>query len=465
MNPKKRPLHFADHLFFYLDKKSQPMHIMGIFVFELPEKVSEQAFFAPLIDEIQTGKALPIFPLNQKLKNRLFWEIQDNFDYQQHFFVNRLTDKQNQLDDLFALVGCLHEVALSRAKPLWEFHLVQNLAPESLGKPHRFAVVLKIHHTMTDGIALMRLLKSSLADNPAEQCGFPFWQTAQTATKAPQKTQKQNTAKPSKPLLTSGFANVKNTATALFDRLGDQPDGFTSPYQTPKSLLNQPIDHTRQVVVKAFAKSRFSTLARHFKTTTNDIALAVCSGALRQYLLGENALPNKSLTTFVPVSLRRDDTQAGNQLSFLPATLGTDKNNPLDRLADIEKSMADGKNRFQNLSPSQVVAYSAVVYGAVMANLITGVAPYRQGFNVLISNVPASRTPLYLNGAKLTNIYPASVLFQGQAMNITFANFLDTIDFGITVCPSVLPNADKLPVLLENALGELETIMATGTNT
>lgn len=461
MTQAKRPLHFADHLFLYLDKKTQPMHIIGVCIFELPIGVSDDEFFAPLIHKIKTGELVPIAPLRQMLKNRLFWQTVSDFDYRQHFFVKRLDDHHNDLKALTKMVSDLHEHSLNYNIPLWEFHLVQNLAPPTPNAPRRFAILMKLHHSMTDGIALMRLIKAGLSETPDSKGVFPFWQPKDDTTPQKSKSAKNqhSTRPPIGTLLKSSLHNVGATATALFERFGTQPDGFTSPYQTPKSILNQPIDRSRQLAFVTLEKARFERLATHFNTSTNNIALAVCAGALRQYLINQNALPHKPLTTFVPISLRQDNTQTGNQLSFLPANLGTDKDNPLDRLAIINQSIDDGKNRFKNLSPAQVVAYSAVVYGAVMTNLITGIAPYHQGFNVLISNIPAIRHEQYLNGARLAHIYPASVLFNGQAMNITFSNFKETVDFGFTVCPTVLPNAELLPHLLEQSLAELEMLL------
>lgn len=80
----------------------------------------------------------------------------------------------------------------------------------------------------------------------------------------------------------------------------------------------------------------------------------------------------------------------------------------------------------------------------------------KQAFNLIISNVPGSEKPLYWNGARLQALYPASVVFNGQAMNITLASYLDKIEFGITACSKTLPHVQDMLLLIEEELQLLE---------
>ena len=62
--------------------------------------------------------------------------------------------------------------------------------------------------------------------------------------------------------------------------------------------------------------------------------LAVCSGALRRYLLGLAALPDAPLIAMVPVALRAKDRQrdGGNAVGAVMCNLGTDQADPAERL-------------------------------------------------------------------------------------------------------------------------------------
>ena len=87
--------------------------------------------------------------------------------------------------------------------------------------------------------------------------------------------------------------------------------------------------------------------------------------------------------------------------------------------------------------------------------LVVGGKMPRPPFNLVISNVPGPRRPLYLNGAKLEALYPLSVLLHGQALNITVTSHEDVMDFGILGCRSVMPDIDKLALYLNDSFSEL----------
>ena len=77
--------------------------------------------------------------------------------------------------------------------------------------------------------------------------------------------------------------------------------------------------------------------------------MAICAGALRKYLLAQNALPKKPLIAMVPVSLH-DATTHGNQVGMLLANLGTNVADPLKRLDSVVKSTTIAKNRLMKMS-------------------------------------------------------------------------------------------------------------------
>jgi diacylglycerol O-acyltransferase len=53
------------------------------------------------------------------------------------------------------------------------------------------------------------------------------------------------------------------------------------------------------------------------------VVLAVCSGALREYLISHNSLPKKPLIAMVPASLRTDDSDVSNRITMILANLAT----------------------------------------------------------------------------------------------------------------------------------------------
>ena len=188
------------------------------------------------------------------------------------------------------------------------------------------------------------------------------------------------------------------------------------------------------------------------------MALAICSGALRSYLLQLEQLPEEPLIAFVPVSLRKDDSASGNQASLVLCNLATNVDDPIERIKAIHASMTMGKDKFGRMEQAQVINYSAISYAWEGVNLLTNAYPKKQAFNILISNVPGPKEPLYWNGATLSALYPASVVFNGQALNITFSSYLDKLHFGIVGCDKTLPNLEYLTEALDTELLKLEMI-------
>lgn len=454
-----KTLSVLDYLFLFLENKKQPMHIAGLCLFELPIGASDD--FIPKLIKTLTKHQQADFPFNHKPHRWFFWQRDEQFNLSHHFHHITLAPNSS-LDDLLSHLSKKHSQIISKDKPLWTLYLIDNICPADGSDRPRFAIWIKIHHSLADGVAGMRLIKKSLSSDPNCREFSPFWATS------PKNRQQINelidTTQPAKTLIKQQLSAIYPVIKALTLGLKEHFNPyspFVSTFDAPKSILNQRITSTRHLSVASFDKSRFSDTAKALSITTNDLLLAVCSGALRAYLMSQNALPAKPLIAFVPISLRRDDSITGNQLSFLLTNLGTHLDTATARLSAIKDSIDDGKQRFARLSPAQVICYSAIAYGWAGINLATGLLPTRQAFNLIISNVPSDSTPLYLYGAKLVGIYPASVLFDGQAMNITLTNHQDQIDFGITACSTALPNIGRFLSLVADELGVFERLAKT----
>ena len=132
---------------------------------------------------------------------------------------------------------------------------------------------------------------------------------------------------------------------------------------------------------------------------------------------------------------------------------------PLERLEIIRRSMQNSKQRFSRMTANEILNYSAVVYGPAGLNIMSGMLPKRQAFNLVISNVPGPREPLYWNGAKLDALYPASIVMDGQALNITMTSYLDKLEVGLTACRNALPKMQNLLTHLEDEIQRFEEII------
>ncbi|WP_300314135.1 wax ester/triacylglycerol synthase family O-acyltransferase [uncultured Psychrobacter sp.] len=448
----------VDQLFLLLESRKQPMHVGGLFLFELPEEEQgkDSEFVYQLVQQLQNSEVPPSFPFNQVLENLLFWKTDDQFDVEHHFRHVALPNP-GRVRELLMYISKEHSRLLDRAMPLWECHVIEGILPEAEGMPERFALYFKIHHSLVDGIAAMRLVQKALSQSPNEPVTLPIWSLITRHGKKAENL--LPTARSASRIIKEQLSTIKPVFTELIDNFkhNGKPD-YVGTFDAPMSVLNQRISASRRIAAQSYDLQRFHTIAAAFSVNQNDVVLAVCAGAIRRYLLTMEALPNKPLIAFVPMSLRKDESASGNQVSFLMANLGTHLEDPIKRMQLIHDSMNSGKRRFRRMNKAQVINYSAIAYAWEGLNVLTGIFPKKQAFNLIISNVPGSKEPLYWNGAPLKALYPASILVDGQAMNITLATYLDRIEFCITACSKLLPRVQDILLLMEEELSLLENI-------
>lgn len=448
----------VDQLFLLLESRKQPMHVGGLFLFELPEEEQgkDSEFVYQLVQQLQNSEVPPSFPFNQVLENLLFWKTDDQFDVEHHFRHVALPNP-GRVRELLMYISKEHSRLLDRAMPLWECHVIEGILPEAEGMPERFALYFKIHHSLVDGIAAMRLVQKALSQSPNEPVTLPIWSLITRHGKKAENL--LPTARSASRIIKEQLSTIKPVFTELIDNFkhNGKPD-YVGIFDAPMSVLNQRISASRRIAAQSYDLQRFYTIADAFGVNQNDVVLAVCAGAIRRYLLTMEALPSKPLIAFVPMSLRKDESASGNQISFLMANLGTHLEDPVKRMQLIHDSMNSGKRRFRRMNKAQVINYSAIAYAWEGLNVLTGIFPKKQAFNLIISNVPGSKEPLYWNGAPLKALYPASILVDGQAMNITLATYLDRIEFCITACSKLLPRVQDILLLMEEELSLLENI-------
>lgn len=449
-----RPLHPIDFIFLSLEKRQQPMHVGGLFLFQIP-KNSPSTFIQDLVTDIRNSKCKPVAPFNNTL-NGLFWDKDDEFDLDHHFRHIALPHP-GRIRELLIYISQEHSTLIDRAKPLWTCTIIEGI------EGNRFAMYFKIHHAMVDGVASMRLMEKSFAKDPNIHSIVPPWciekRRSQPETKNPVRrlSSKLSHLKQQMNIVPGVYHELTQ---ALHDRRHD-PD-YVSSFQAPVCILNQRISASRRFAAQSFNLQRFRHIAKALQITLNDVILAVCSGALREYLISLNSLPAKPLIAMVPTSIRSDnDSDTSNRITMILANLATHISDPIERAKIISRSVSNAKTRFKRMTQDQILGYSAFVYAAAGLNIISGLMPKHQAFNLVISNVPGPREPLYWNGAKLEALYPASVVFDGQALNITLTSYLDKLEVGIVACRNTLPKVQSLLMLLEQEIQNYERHLGT----
>jgi diacylglycerol O-acyltransferase / wax synthase len=454
-----------DAMFLGGESREQPMHVGGLMLFELPEGAgrdhvfpeSSRDFVSRLYHEMVAAPEVnPVFA--RRVRNRPVdlgywsWEQDDEIDLEYHVRLSGLA-RPGRFRELFELTSRLHGTLLDRHRPLWEMHLIEGV------EGRRFAIYSKIHHSMIDGVTALRWMQDTLTTDPT-RTGMPATYALPPKVTAP---------RPETSLL-QAMAKVPGDALRTAAGLAGLPLAgvksmlhSTMPFQAPRTIFNQQVTGARRFAAQSWPIERLEKVRAITGATLNDVLLAMCSGALRNYLLELDALPDKALTAMVPVSLRTSDDApgGGNSLATLIADLATDQADPECRIRRIMASTAHGKRVLSDLSPLQNLIVGALGFGvAGPAAVLPGVAgrttpPY----NVVISNVPGpADSPLYWNRSRLLGMYPASIVLNGQALNISVTSYAHELHFGLIGCRRTVPHLQRMLTHLETSLTELEKI-------
>jgi len=313
-----------------------------------------------------------------------------------------------------------------------------------------------------DGVSGLRLLQRSLSESQDER-SLPAW----WAPRRRPSPKRASSGGGVGSLLSVPTAAVRGAVdlvrlTPTVARLAQQAlqeQATVLPLQAPKSMLNVPITGARRFAAQSWSFDTIRSVAKASGTTVNDVVLAMCSTALRAYLLELDALPDAPLIAMTPVSLRREDSgeDSGNAVGSILCNLATDVDDPAQRLQAIHDSMTQGKQLFSGLNQLQASAVSAAVMSPLLLSMVpgglAGFAP--PPFNLVISNVPGPSNPLYWNGARLAGVYPLSIPTAYQALNITVTSYAGNMEFGLTGCRRSVPHLQRLLVHIDDALEEL----------
>jgi WS/DGAT/MGAT family acyltransferase len=442
----------TDSVFLMTESREHPMHVGGLQLFQPPEGAGPE-FVRETYDALVANRDFQ--PTFRKRPARLLggignvaWAYDDADDIDIEYHVRRSAlPTPGRVRELLELTSRLHSSLLDRHHPLWEAHFVEGL------NDGRFAVYSKFHHSLIDGVSALRLMQRTLSTDPDDTELQAIWSLSRRHRQSVGKSRWQTLTELAGSVAAFGPSTWSLARAALVEQQ------LTLPFAAPKTMLNVPIGGARRVAAQSWALDRFKSIKRAAGVTVNDVVLAMCAGALREYLLDQQALPDTPLIAMVPVSMRSEEAadSGGNQVGALLCNLATDVDDPAKRLETISASMRGNKKVFSELPRLQAFALSAFLIAPLGLAVVPGfVSSAPPPFNIVISNVPGPTEPMYWGGARLDGNYPLSIALDGQALNITLANNADNIDFGLVGCRRSVPHLQRLLSHLESSLKDLE---------
>lgn len=453
-----KPLSPTDQLFLWLEKRQQPMHVGGLQVFSFPDDAPDD-YVAQLAEKLRQYTEVTS-PFDRRLNSRLaqpVWVHDEHLDLEHHFRFEALPTP-GRIRELLSFVSAEHSHLMDRERPLWEFHLIEGL------KDRQFAVYIKIHHSLMDGISAMRMFQRMLSTDPTQRSMPPIWDLSARTGRDSDSGSPSLWRSIAHLLGASGkqLGTVPAVARELLRTVNEarKDPAYDSIFHAPRSILNQKITGSRRFAAQSYSMKRIKAVCKAFGATVNDVVTAMCATALRTYLMNQDALPEKSLVAMVPVSLRKDESSEGNQVGVILANLHTDESDAGERLRKIHRGIQEAKDRYAKMSSDEIINYTALTLAPAAFNFLTGMAPSWQTFNVVISNVPGPKETSYWNGAKLEGMYPVSIAMDRLALNMTLTSYNDQIEFGLIGCRRTLPSLQRMLDYLEDGLAELEQAAA-----
>jgi diacylglycerol O-acyltransferase / wax synthase len=440
----------TDSVFLLGESREHPMHVGGLSLYEPPEGAGLE-FVRDFYDTLVAQQDFQPTFLKRPATflggiANLGWSYDKDLDIDYHVRRSALPSP-GRVRDLLELTSLLHSSLLDRHRPLWEAYIIEGL------KDGRFAIYTKMHHSLIDGVSALKLMQRALSTDPDDTEIRAPWSLRKPKRKSAPSSQLSSLMHTAGSLAALAPSTVSLARAALFEQQ------LTLPFGAPRTMLNVKIGGARRCAAQSWSVDRIKNVKNAAGVTLNDVVLAMCSGALRYYLLEQDALPDTPLLAMVPVSLRREDEAdaGGNLVGAILCSLATDIEDPAKRLEAVSESMYKNKTVFSQLPRVQALALSALNMSALAMSAVPGwVTSTSPPFNLIISNVPGPREQLYYGGARLDGSYPLSAILDGQALNITLVSNADTLDFGLVGCRRSVPHLQRLLAHLESSLKDLE---------
>jgi diacylglycerol O-acyltransferase / wax synthase len=484
-----RQLTGVDAVFLYMETRNSFGHVSSVSVYENPGDGYQpfETFRAqvearlPLIEPFR--RRLVTVPLEL---DHPYWANDPEFDLDFHVRSIGLAPPGNE-DQLANQVARIIGRPLDRTRPLWEAYVIEGLEGGD------FAILTKVHHATIDGASGAELLTMLLDPSP-DTVFEPLadtWKPDSVPSqldmlgrgmialgRSPQRLVKYQ--------LRLARQLTRSRGTGLSEMLGmvrpfgpvlqstnrsevrDAPPVLPT-RSAPPTPFNRSITPHRRFAYRSASLARIRALKTAYGVTVNDIVMTICAGALRTYLTELDALPSEPLVAMVPVSIRtgEEENKWTNRVSAIFAALPTHLDDPAERVQFMHEAMLAAKGQFDLIPADALADFTQFAPPALATRALRMATAARLGdrlnmpVNVVISNVPGPRDPLYLpGGARLKHYYPVSTIVEGQGLNITVQSYLDTLDFGLVACRELVPDLWHVADLCLTEIDALEAAIA-----
>lgn len=502
-----------DAAFLALESPTNHLHVASLLIVD-PAGVAGGWTFERVRHQVRSR--LPLLPPFRRRLVRVPFGINhplwtDVADVDLTFHVRRAAlPRPGGPQELAEVVADLLGRPLDRTRPLWELHVIEGLADDLA------AVLIKAHHCALDGVSgnelLARLLdreetptalglgleeaeeEEEEANNPASDTRGPEVvpddeEEAETNDPAPDASGRGVVPDEAEPTIESDpepteaeligdavaglpggdrlVSAVQRTLATVFSvrhrNMASSEPPPPSPFTAPRTSLNVRIGPWRRAAWVRLSLDDLKVVTATLGGTANDVVLALCSGALRSYLANRGEDPEGDLIALVPLSVRsrHERVALGNRVSPMLVSLATGTAGAVDRLRAITAGTTRALAQDRLVDRDLLAEWAELVVPALAAPaarlgsrlLVGGALP--PAFNIIVSNVPGPRRPLFLAGARVTEMYPLGPVVDSIALNVTVTSYRNHLHVGVVADRDAGIDVDGIAGGVERALEEL----------
>jgi diacylglycerol O-acyltransferase / wax synthase len=452
-----------DASFLYMETPTLHMHVSMAAVFD--PSTMKRGYSFDRIHDLVANRLMQTSVFTRRLVEvpfRLghpYWIEDPGFDIDFHLRRAALP-APGGLKELSDFVGDVCSRPLDRSKPLWQMYIVEGL------ENGHFALVTKIHHSTIDGVSGAELLSKLFdldpdpVDDEAEIENVP-------RTRVPSDLELVASALATRLRKPPRVAKLAwRTAFAILDvrkvRNTDNNRKAPLPLTAPRTSFNAAITAHRKTAFSSISLDDAKALKNAMGTTVNDVVLAICTGALRKFLISRDELPEIPLIASVPVAVQDAEGVSGsNKVSAMFAALPTQIEDPLERLRMINESTRGAKEMHKALGASVLldwVEHATPNMFAAAARTYSRLKladRHRPIHNLIISNVPGPDFPIYFSGATLVAGFPLGPVLEGAGLNITVMSYRGALNWGLIACRETVEGVAEIAAFIPEALDEL----------
>ncbi len=439
-----------DASFLYLETPAQLMHVCGVIVLD-PATVPGGYSFDAMQDLIDRSvRDVPAF--TRKLRrvplglDHPIWVRDRQFDIERH--VHRLAlPSPGSYKELISLTSHLAGLPLDRSRPLWEMWVIEGY------DDGKVAIFSKMHHATVDGVSGSNLISHLCSLEPdAAPMALGGDQDHGRHVGSRELLGRALVSRAALPLHVAKL--VAPTVGSIASTIGRARAGtaMAAPLTAPRTSFNGTITGHRMIGLTDISLDEIRAVKQATGTTVNDVVLTLSGGALRAYLGERGELPEASLLASVPVSVRESSKRTGgsNKVSSLFARLGTDVEDPLERLQEMAEANRHAKEHHNAISADSLQDWAEFAAPRTFGLAVRAYAGFRLAekhpvvHNLVISNVPGPPIPLYFMGARIDALYPLGPVFHGAGLNITVMSNNGQVHVGVIACRESMPDAEAL---------------------